>query len=732
MDQELKQLQLSIIALNEQIKRLDQRIANLESLGGKAGASAAQQRVQPVAQERPAQVSSRQPQSLTSINWKSLEMNIGKYVLQILGIAVFLIGMGFLLKFSIERGWISPLVRVIAGFCVATAAVIGAELLQARLKQWALGCTAGGIVLYYLSTYAAYGLYHLFSDTVALCIFVATTALGAFLATRYNSQLIGVFSLVGGLLVPIFIAPTDPLFTAQYLLVLAGAFMLFVYARTWYVLAIIGFVGLAVYQSFLRDELLLSSYLWFLAFFFAIYNLIPYGYTLIYKPARATWEAVIVAVSGLYVFGYFTAAVVAQNASQRLLDTVTPDNTNLFVGASTVQILEYCCIAFGAIYFIELLIAFIRKVQPVLLGSLFVLTVALWAGVLIAHWSGYTLSIILHGYALLLLVVGLHVRNRFVRRIAYICWIGACIDLLWAWGWYGSGITSLLWNPINAAAGAIIVMFMLGAWLVKRYARVVGQQELVAASDWLQAGAVMTVIYWLHTEIWSYPYGSIALVWFALGLFAAGCLLSSGLYRRFGYGVGLLAGFYSIRALYAYDIMYAFTGYNPWGTSTLMQSKYIVPMHLLFATWTASAVLVVVLFKKYRDRLTVYEQRNGLRLAKLFMALVVYAWARAVLITSFDTPSTDRYARSEQTDVLLAVYYSAYALAMIVIGLFKKETLIRYVGLGLMCLALGKLWMVIMAMPETMHRIIAFILVGTSLTVASFVYQRLSKKVLGS
>jgi len=58
--------------------------------------------------------------------------------------------------------------------------------------------------------------------------------------------------------------------------------------------------------------------------------------------------------------------------------------------------------------------------------------------------------------------------------------------------------------------------------------------------------------------------------------------------------------------------------------------------------------------------------------------------------------------------------------------LLKKQRYVRYCGLAILGLTMYKLWFIIMGMPETLHRIIAFILVGVLFILASFAYQMLS------
>jgi uncharacterized membrane protein len=586
MDQKLNN---QITELTDYIKQLEKRLAALEARQGVPQARQPE-RTQTVGPQTHTQ---QQP----SVNWKAIELKFGQYTLQIIGIIVVLIGMGFLFKYSIEQGWINPLVRIILGLGVATACVIGAEFLHAKFKQWTLGLSAGGIVLYYLTFSAAYALYHLISSTTALGALVGTTLLAAGLALRYNSELIGIFSVLGGLITPLILYgfKAEPLFLIQYLALLSALFLLLTYTKRWHSISIINFVALLLYTVYLYAGISASSNhtTLFILLILAIYNLIPFGYALIYKPVQSIFESSLMTLSGLYAFGWlFALHPFDANFSLWPL-------SSLFIGTPYWLMIEYLCIGFGLLYLAELgLLLFRDKKNNYLLGTLLTLVVTCGAGAITSHWSGYTLNVLLHCYALLLLFIGLYNKHEFVRKLSYIMWFCAYSHLVWLY-LNIAPTTEFIWSPINIGSSIVILLF--------------------------------------------------------------------------------------IAAIY--------------------------------------------LFKQFQHALTDYEKQSGQDIAKFCVAFIVFCWGQATIISWFDTPLTTSFERTQKTNLLLTIYYGAYALCLITIGLLKKQVFLRYFGLGLIALTLSKLWYIIMSLPETLHRVIAFILVGICFTLASFVYQKLNKKV---
>ena len=78
--------------------------------------------------------------------------------------------------------------------------------LQVSQRGWRVFAqilTAGGIVLLYLSTYAAFGYYHLVGQKTAFVFLALLIAEAAVLSLRYNAPAIATMALVGGFLTPL-------------------------------------------------------------------------------------------------------------------------------------------------------------------------------------------------------------------------------------------------------------------------------------------------------------------------------------------------------------------------------------------------------------------------------------------------------------------------------------------------------------------------------------------------
>ncbi|HKO45534.1 MAG TPA: DUF2339 domain-containing protein [Pyrinomonadaceae bacterium] len=133
-----------------------------------------------------------------------LESIIGRRLVGWIAIGLILLATAFFLKFAFDNRWIGELGRVAIG----VAAGVGLNILGYRYyrRGWRIFSQlliAGGIVLLYLSAYAAFGYYHLVTQKAAFVYLIILVAQAAALAVLYNAQAIAVMALIGGFLAPV-------------------------------------------------------------------------------------------------------------------------------------------------------------------------------------------------------------------------------------------------------------------------------------------------------------------------------------------------------------------------------------------------------------------------------------------------------------------------------------------------------------------------------------------------
>jgi uncharacterized membrane protein len=135
-----------------------------------------------------------------SINWESV---LGvKLFAWIGGLALFL-GVVFFVKYAFENNWITPLMRVLAGALAGTALIL-TSIVPAlrRYRVPAQSLCATGILILYADVYAAYSFYSLITLTAASVLMWGVTAVALLLATSLNAQSAALLGVLGGFLTP--------------------------------------------------------------------------------------------------------------------------------------------------------------------------------------------------------------------------------------------------------------------------------------------------------------------------------------------------------------------------------------------------------------------------------------------------------------------------------------------------------------------------------------------------
>src|SRR5262245_9090635 len=209
-----------------------------------AAATAAAQPPPPVTQRPVAPA----PPPSPPFDWESL---IGvKLFSGIAGIALVLAAV-FFLRYSIDRGWLSPPVRMAIGILVSVALLIVCELKAARKYAVTANALDGAAIAILFSTFfAAHSLWHLVPATVTFVLMALVTVVAVLLSIRRESIFIAMLGLIGGFATPALLSTGEtrpiPLFT--YLLLLNVGLAWVASRRRWPLLTILTIVLTAIYQ----------------------------------------------------------------------------------------------------------------------------------------------------------------------------------------------------------------------------------------------------------------------------------------------------------------------------------------------------------------------------------------------------------------------------------------------------------------------------------------------------
>ena len=133
-----------------------------------------------------------------------LESMIGRRLVGWAAVALILFAAAFFLKYAFDNRWIGELGRVSIGVAAGVIlTVLGFRYHHRGWRVFSQILTAGGVVLLYLSAYAAFGYYHLVTQKAAFIYLVILVSEAAALALLYEAPAIAIMALIGGFLSPI-------------------------------------------------------------------------------------------------------------------------------------------------------------------------------------------------------------------------------------------------------------------------------------------------------------------------------------------------------------------------------------------------------------------------------------------------------------------------------------------------------------------------------------------------
>jgi uncharacterized membrane protein len=137
------------------------------------------------------------------------------------GLALALGGV-FLVRYSIEQGYLGPTVRVVLGMLAGLAMLAAGEAARrhpgrrmAQASAIPAVVTGAGFLTLFASVYAAYALYDLVGP-IATFALLALVALGAVIVSLLHGQSMALFGLLGAMAVPAMVSSATPMATPLF------------------------------------------------------------------------------------------------------------------------------------------------------------------------------------------------------------------------------------------------------------------------------------------------------------------------------------------------------------------------------------------------------------------------------------------------------------------------------------------------------------------------------------
>ncbi len=283
-----------------------------------------------------------------------LEKFIGENLISKIGVLILIIGVGIGVKFAIDNGWISPMMRVGLAYLVGIVLIGFAAKLKAKYHNFSAVLLSGGIAILYFVTYFAYAYYSLIGQPMAFGVMVLLTVATVAAAIIYDRQVIAHIGLVGAYGVPFLLSNNSGnyLFLFAYMAILNIGILAVSLKKYWkplfYTSSVFTWV---IFAAWLGSKFSAAAHfhlaLVFLAIFFAIFYGTKVGHTYLQREEAAKTEDLLSAFGTTFIFYLFCFALISFLGSGA---EFTVFFSYLAVISLVILITAYRCFTYKLIY----------------------------------------------------------------------------------------------------------------------------------------------------------------------------------------------------------------------------------------------------------------------------------------------------------------------------------------------------------------------------------------------
>ena len=629
------------------------------------------------------------------------EKFIGENLFGKIGILVFVIGVGFFVKYAIDKDWINETLRTVLGFLTGSALLVVAERLQKKYRTFSSLLAGGAFAVFYLTVAIAFHFYHLFPQTVAFIILIVITLFMSILSVLYDRRELAIISLVGGFLAPFIVSSGDGnymvLFTYISILNL-GMFGLSIYKK-WGELPVIAFVftylvmGLFLLTGYSTGTAIISVHLFAFATLFYFIFLLPILSILRIEAIKKNRGLLLVIITNNFIY-LLLGILFLRNME---LAFKSEGLLSLFIAIINLVLVIWLRMSkkdykFLIYAMLGLVLTFVSITIPIQLDGNYItlfwaaeMVLLLWLYVKSKIWIYERATLVLMGLTLI----------SYLMDVSAVILSSPSSDTIFL---NSSFATSLF---VGLAAGAFALM-------MGHYRSLFSEARCLRYVPWnpvmlLTSAAIL--YYTFMAEFSLHLAGATRSGMMLVFTSAAILILSYAFKKRFPIEqctIPYLAGLGVNVLIYAINI---------WGDQWAHMSLSPVLLR-----WLAAAFIIVNLY---------YVARQYYTIIGLKIHFTVYLNVLALLLWLTMVRSFLWQAGVEDFDAGFSVSLSIAGFVQMALGMRLHQKVLRIIslstfGIVLLKLILKDLW----AMP-TIGKIIVFIILGLILLVLSFLYQKL-------
>lgn len=655
-----------------------------------------------------------------------LEKFIGENLLSKVGIVIFVIGMGFLVKLGIDNEVINESMRVAIGVLIGGGMIGLAHYMRTSFAKFSSILIGGALAVLYFTIALAFHEYALIPQTAAFIIMVVITAFGVLLSIAYDRKELAVLAIIGGFGTPFFVSTGSGNYAVllTYILILDIGMLTLVYYKKWNIINYLAygftyllFLGVFSTKFIDNEEATRLPLFLFLTGFYLIFFLM----TIIYN-VKNTQKfkfpeiGMLLTNSGLY-FGLGLSLV--HGYKEGLYSGLFTALVAIFNFAFAFVLYRRKDIDKNLLFLlIGLVLTFVSLIAPIQLeGNYITLFWAIEAVLLLwlSQKSGIKLMTMTSVIVTMLMLISLLmdwqqnyypryeyvVLNIFLNKafvtsfVAMASLIGSSL-LLKADEEIDEVGIKFTWKPVYVRA-IFAIVFYLGFLLELNY-----QFIRLEFEDTLRI---------ILLGIYNYTYVALVLM--------AHRIKPSEWLRKTGFGLSVLAVF-SYLTIYLHQVTQSRSYY-------LLEERVSTGYYWHYVLLVLFIVILINLYQGIHKKYT-FTSKEGTTALWILAFIGVFVSSAEVshlsMLYQFGSGKADYEAYNAAVRSVFPVVWALSALVLMIVGMKLRLKTLRLASLVLFSVTIVKLFFYDLAGNST-GKIISFILLGVILLLISFLYQKL-------
>jgi len=177
-------------------------------------------------------------------------------ILTIIGIFTLVLGIGYFVKYAIDKNWIGETARAGVGLLAGATIMVAGHFLRKNYAVFASIITGGGIAVLYFTITIVFREYHLFTQNTAFAITILITIISIVLAYYYKSEVLIIFAMLGGFSAPLMISTghSNYLFLFTYLSLLNIGMLAATFLKHWKSVGWTAYIFTSIYLFYWTAE----------------------------------------------------------------------------------------------------------------------------------------------------------------------------------------------------------------------------------------------------------------------------------------------------------------------------------------------------------------------------------------------------------------------------------------------------------------------------------------------